>query len=73
MMNLQEIDQEILRLMELRAALVTGMKTDGKKRPAALLDPDKKEDVLRDVRSLCDALVKPKKVAFLGPFFSFSH
>ena len=73
MMNIQEIDQEILRLMELRAALVTGVKTDGKKRPAALLDPEKKEDVLRDVRSLCDALVKPKKVAFLGPFFSFSH
>lgn len=82
----QEIDAEILRLMELRAELVVRNASGNaplsasvsdtssvKRKGKALLAPAQKEDVLRDVRSLCEALVRPRRVAFLGPLFSFTH
>lgn len=65
-----EIDAEISRLLELRAAMITGKKALKRK---TFFTKAQKDGVLRDVRSLCDALVRPKRVAFLGPSFSYTH
>ncbi len=74
--TLESVDKEILRLLELRARLTVG-KSKGKlsdaKRQKSLLNADAKNEILRDVRSLCDALIRPRKVAFLGPMYSFTH
>ena len=43
------------------------------RRKKTLLESAGKDAVLHDIRSLCDALVRPKNVAFLGPLFSFTH
>ena len=43
------------------------------RRKKMLLADECKESVLHDIRSLCDSLVRPKNVAFLGPLFSFTH
>lgn len=66
----ESIDAEIERLLELRAALVTGKKPQ-KRKP--FFSKTQKAEVLQDVRSLCEALVRPKRIAFLGPHFSFTH
>lgn len=68
--KLKEIDAEILRLIEARANIATGRKMNARK---PLLDPQDKESVLHDVRSLCDELIRPRRIAFLGPQFSFTH
>ncbi len=70
--TLQAVDAEILRLLELRAQLTLGKSSDAK-RPKPLLNTEAKNEILRDVRSLCDALIQPRKVAFLGPMYSFTH
>lgn len=84
--ELKEVDAEILRLIELRAALtvseVSGSSV-GSAVPASsavkgrkkkeLVPAARKEEILRDIRSLCEMLVRPKKVAFLGPLYSFTH
>ncbi|MDO4583488.1 MAG: prephenate dehydratase [Planctomycetia bacterium] len=67
----QKIDEEILRLLELRARLVT-RQTDLPPRKM-LLDAEKKETILREVASLCQQLVQPVQVAFLGPLYSYTH
>lgn len=68
--KLKEIDAEILRLIEVRAHVATDRKMSPRK---PLLPAQDKESILRDVRSLCDELIRPKRIAFLGPQFSFTH
>ena len=78
--EINEIDIEILSLLEKRARLVVeGAKSGGatnsneKKKWKSLLEKECKERIMRDIASLCDALVRQKRVAFLGPLFSYTH
>lgn len=71
MNSTKKIDEEILRLLELRARMIT-QKTDLPPREM-LLPKEKKDALLREVDSLCQQLVRPVQVAFLGPLYSYTH
>ncbi len=68
--KLKKIDAEIMRLIEVRANIVADRKINAGK---SLLDRQDKESILHDVHSLCDELIRPRRIAFLGPQFSFTH
>ena len=70
-MELKDLDAELARLIELRARQVTG-KTDLPTRKSVFPE-DAKQRILRDVATVCDRLVTPCRVAFLGPLYSYTH
>ena len=67
----EAIDARIRELMEQRARLMAG-RTNSKKREM-LLENDAKDQILRDLDSLCRRVVAPNRVAFLGPLYSYTH
>ncbi|MDO4576315.1 MAG: prephenate dehydratase [Planctomycetia bacterium] len=70
-MDIKKLDAQIAALLEQRARLVAG-RQDAKSREK-VFPTEAKMRILKDIASVCEALVRPKKVAFLGPLYSYTH
>ncbi|QDV62947.1 prephenate dehydratase [Crateriforma conspicua] len=63
--NIAAIDTQIAQLIRRRGQLVTGGDAE--------IDAASVDAIQRHIRSVCDALLRPTNVCFLGPQFSYSH
>ena len=70
-MDLKQVDTELARLLEQRARLVTG-RTDAPAKTRVFPETELKA-FLRDAATVCEQLVRPKRVAFLGPLCTYTH
>ncbi len=72
--QIADIDRQIVELVRRRATIITERASwSDPHGDMPSLDDQTTAGILRHISSACEALVRPRRVAMLGPFFSYSH
>lgn len=69
--KIKKIDEEIKKLLDERLKLYIALK--GKEWKDIIFPEKNKESILSEINKICENIVKPKKIAYLGPEATFTH